>query len=357
MGCTDNGDVSILVTGGAGYIGSHTVLALVQAGDEVVVADNLINSSPVVIDRLTELTGRRIPFERVDVGDEEAVARVIETHEVEEVIHFAGLKSVAESVADPLTYYRHNLLSTLNLLNVLDTTGVRRFVFSSSATVYGAEAASPVREEMPTSAANPYGWTKVMLERVLMDLAASNEEWRIGILRYFNPVGAHPSGRLGEDPRGVPNNLMPYVTQVAVGRRDRLTVFGGDYDTVDGTGVRDFIHVEDLAAGHVSALRYLRTTAEPVSLFNLGTGAGTSVLQLVAAFERASGRPVPVQIAGRREGDLAVSYADPSRSNEVLGWRATRTIDDICLDAWRWQSNNPNGYGPPGDGDGAVRAR
>lgn len=336
--------MTILVTGGAGYIGSHVVLRLLQEGVEVVVADNLANASPLVISRLEEIAGRPVFFARIDIADADAVARVVEEHRVDAVIHLAGLKAVGESVAEPLRYYEHNLGSTLALLRTLQARGVRRFVFSSSATVYGPHAPSPVREEGVTSATNPYGWSKVMLEQVLRDLAAADTSWRIGILRYFNPVGAHPSGRIGEDPQGTPNNLLPLVAQVAVGRRQHLTIFGDDYPTADGTGVRDFIHVEDLAAGHVHALRHLQRTDEPVSTFNLGTGVGTSVRELVAAFERASGRAVPVRVAPRRAGDIAVSYADPSLAQRVLGWKAEKSLDDICADAWRWQSQNPLGY-------------
>ncbi|GMA40683.1 UDP-glucose 4-epimerase GalE [Mobilicoccus caccae] len=336
--------MTILVTGGAGYIGSHTVLQLLQGDADVLVADDLSNASPRVLDRLEELSGRPVPLVRIDVSDGASLGDVMDEYEVCEVLHFAGLKAVGESVVEPLRYYRHNLGSTLALLEACQSREVRRLVFSSSATVYGPDATSPVTEGRQTSATNPYGWTKVMIEQILRDLAVADPTWRIGILRYFNPVGAHPSGRLGEDPQGVPNNLLPFVAQVAVGRRDHLTIFGDDYPTPDGTGVRDFIHVEDLARGHVHALTHLRATEEPVSTFNLGTGAGTSVRELVAAFERASGRTIPVQVAERRPGDIAISYADPSVAESVLGWKAEKTIDDICSDAWRWQSRNPEGY-------------
>lgn len=337
--------MTILVTGGAGYIGSHTALTLLAAGADVVIADDLSNSSIRVMDRLRELSSRPVPFEQVDLRDAPSVARVLASHDIDEVIHFAGFKAVGESVAEPLKYYRNNIDSTLVLLDAMQTAGIRRLVFSSSATVYGPDAVSPVNETLPTCATNPYGWTKVMIEQMLRDLAIADPTWRIGILRYFNPGGAHASGLIGEDPRGTPNNLLPYIAQVAVGRRNHLMIFGDDYPTPDGTGVRDFIHVEDLASGHVSALRHLRTTEDPVSTFNLGTGAGTSVLQLIEAFERASGRHIPAKVVDRRPGDLAVSYADPSKAHTVLGWRAARSIDDICADTWRWQTRNPEGYG------------
>lgn len=337
--------MSILVTGGAGFIGSHTVVQLLADGADVVIADDLSNASPRVRERVEEVSGRAVAFERVDVADLAALTRIVDTYEVDEVIHFAGLKAVGESVADPMRYYRTNLGTTLTLLEVMQARGVRRLVFSSSATVYGPGAVSPVGEDAATSATNPYGWTKVMIEQVLRDVALADPTWRIGILRYFNPVGAHPSGRIGEDPQGPPNNLLPCVARVAVGQRRHLTVFGNDYPTPDGTGVRDFIHIDDLASGHIYALRHLRRSEASVDTFNLGTGRGTSVLELVAAFERASGCRIPVEIADRRPGDLAVSYADPSAAQRVLGWRATRTIEDICVDAWRWQSRNPHGYG------------
>lgn len=336
--------MSTLVTGGTGYIGSHTALRLSAAGRDVVILDNFVNSSACVIPRLEELAGRPLAVVDADVADEPALREILADRAVDEVIHFAGLKAVGESVASPLRYYSHNLESTLSLLRAMEATQVRRLVFSSSATVYGPNAPAPTPEDQPTAATNPYGWTKVMLERVLEDLGASDSSWRIALLRYFNPVGAHPSGRIGEDPRGAPNNLLPYVSQVAVGRRDRVRILGDDYPTPDGTGVRDFIHVEDLAAGHVAALDYLRSTQDAVSTFNLGTGVGTSVRELITAFERACGRTIPVEVVERRPGDIAVSYADPSKAQRVLGWRAEKTIDDICADAWRWQSSNPNGY-------------
>lgn len=336
--------MSILVTGGAGYIGSHTVLRLLTGGASVVVVDDLSNSSPRVLERLESLAGRPVPFARIDISDRPSLGGVMDRYDIEAVIHFAGLKAVGESVVQASRYYGHNLRSTLTLIDACHEREVRHLVFSSSATVYGPTATSPMREDLPTSATNPYGWTKVMIEQILRDVAVADPTWRIGILRYFNPVGAHPSGLIGEDPTGLPTNLLPYVAQVAVGRLDCLTIFGDDYPTPDGTGVRDFIHVEDLADGHVSALRHLSTTCDPVSTFNLGTGAGTSVRELVAAFERASGRAVPVRVAGRRPGDVAVSVADPSLAREVLGWSATRSVDDICVDAWRWQSLNPEGY-------------
>ncbi|GAA3969032.1 UDP-glucose 4-epimerase GalE [Gordonia caeni] len=334
----------VLVTGGAGYIGSHTVLQLLAAGHHVEIADDFSNAKSAVVGRLEALAGQTIPVHRVDLTDREATAALLAAEPVDAVIHFAGFKAVGESVAKPLDYYENNLDSTFSVLRAMDAAGVRKFVFSSSATVYGENPVLERTEDMPTSATNPYGWTKVMIEQVLRDLAAADPSWRIAVLRYFNPVGAHTSGDIGEDPSGFPNNLMPFITQVAVGRRDRLSVFGDDYDTVDGTGVRDYIHVEDLAAGHIAALNRLDEITEAWSVWNLGTGQGVSVLQLVDAFARASGREIPYQIAPRRPGDQAANWADPAKANAELGWRADRTVDDMCADSWRWQSQNPNGY-------------
>ncbi len=334
----------VLVSGGAGYIGSHTVIRLAEAGHDVVVVDDFSNAKPTVVSRLEALTGTPIPVHAFDLADVDKTEHLFAHEHVDAVIHFAGFKAVGESVAKPLDYYQNNLDSTFSLLRAMGRHDVRTLVFSSSATVYGAEPQLPMTEDLPTSATNPYGWTKVMIEQVLRDVAAADDRWRIAALRYFNPVGAHPSGEIGEDPSGIPNNLMPFVAQVAVGRREKLSVFGDDYDTPDGTGVRDYIHVDDLAAGHVAALDRISTGTDPMSIWNLGTGQGVSVLQVIKAFERASGRPIPFQIAPRRAGDIAASYADPSRANAELGWRAAKTIDDMCADTWRWQSQNPEGF-------------
>jgi UDP-glucose 4-epimerase len=334
----------VLVSGGAGFIGSHTVVQLVAAGHDVVVVDSFVNSKPSVVGRVEALTGEPLTLHAFDLTDRDKTAHLFESEAIDAVIHFAGLKAVGESVARPLQYYENNLGTTFSLLRAMERHGVERLVFSSSATVYGAEPPVPMHEDLPTSATNPYGWTKVMQEQVFRDVAAVHPDWRIALLRYFNPVGAHPSGTMGEDPSDIPNNLMPYLAQVAVGRRERLGIFGGDYPTPDGTGVRDYIHVEDLAAGHIAALHRLAATDESVSTWNLGTGHGTSVLELLHAFERACGRELPYEILARRPGDIAVSYADPSRANAELGWRAERTVDDMCADAWRWQSQNPHGY-------------
>ena len=333
----------ILVTGGAGYIGSHTVLALLQAGQPVVVLDNLSNASAEALARVERLAGHPAPLVVGDIRDAALLRRVLAEHRPCAVMHFAGLKAVGESVARPLEYYENNVTGTATLLRELAAAGVTRFVFSSSATVYGDPQALPITEDMPTAPTNPYGRTKWMIEFMLEDLARADPRWAIGILRYFNPVGAHPSGLIGEDPRGVPNNLMPFVAQVAVGRRERLSVFGGDWPTSDGTGVRDYIHVVDLARGHLAALE--RTARTPGAFtVNLGTGHGHSVLEMVRAFEQASGRPVPVTIVERRPGDIAACWADPSRARALLGWQAELGLQAMCADAWRWQSGNPDGY-------------
>jgi UDP-glucose 4-epimerase len=334
---------NILLTGAAGYIGSHTWLALLAAGFRVVGVDDFSNSSPEVLRRLQALSGQEPVFERADVCDEAAMQALFERHRVAATVHFAAFKAVGESAARPLDYYRNNLGGLLCVCRVMQRQGVGRFVFSSSATVYGQAERLPLTEDAPLSATSPYGQTKLMGEQILRDLAAATPGWQTAILRYFNPVGAHESGRIGEDPRGLPNNLMPYVAQVAVGRLPRLAVFGNDYPTIDGTGVRDYIHVEDLAAGHVAALR--RLFDHPGSLtVNLGTGRGSSVLEVVAAYARASGRDVPYEIKPRRPGDVAACYADPALARSLLGWQARHDLDRMCADSWRWQSTNPEGY-------------
>ena len=334
----------VLVTGGAGYIGSHTILTLLERGDDVIVVDNFANSSPVALDRVAGIAGRSPRLHRMDVSDETALDAVFAAEKPEAVIHFAGLKAVGESVAEPLRYYAENLGTTFALLSTMQRHDVRTLVFSSSATVYGDHQNAPYREDGGMlDASNPYGQTKVMLERVLTDVALADPRWRIALLRYFNPIGAHESGLIGEDPRGVPNNLAPYVAQVAVGRLPEVGVFGDDYATADGTGERDYIHVVDLAEGHVAALEHLRTH-EGVRAWNLGTGRATSVLELIAAFEKASGRPIPHRVLPRREGDLAQAWADTTRAEQELGWRARRGVAEMAEDAWRWQSGNPQGY-------------
>lgn len=334
----------VLVTGGAGYIGSHTAIQLIAAGHDVLVVDSFANAKPTVIGRLEAITGKALLVYAFDLRDTDKTEDLFAREQIDAVIHFAGHKAVGESVQKPLEYYENNLNSTLVLAGAMARHTVTKLVFSSSATVYGANAPVPMTEDLPTSATNPYGWTKVMIEQILRDVAVAQPEWRIALLRYFNPVGAHASGTIGEDPSDIPNNLVPYLSQVAVGRRERLQIFGDDYDTPDGTPLRDYIHVEDLAAGHIAALSRLATTESPVSTWNLGTGVGTSVLDVLHAFERAVGRALPYEIVGRRAGDIAASYADPHRANAELGWTATRTIDDMCADSWRWQSQNPNGY-------------
>jgi UDP-glucose 4-epimerase len=334
----------VLVSGGAGYIGSHTVLQLIAAGHDVLVVDNFANAKPTVVNRLEALSGRHLPVHAFDLRDADKTEHLFAHEQIDAVIHFAGHKAVGESVEKPLEYYENNLGSTFSLVRAMQRHQVTKLVFSSSATVYGEHATAPFGEDLPTSATNPYGWTKVMIEQVLRDVAAAEQGWRVALLRYFNPVGAHPSGTIGEDPAGIPNNLVPYLAQVAVGRREKLSVFGDDYDTPDGTPLRDYIHVEDLAAGHVAALARLGSTDSPVSTWNLGTGHGTSVLEMLAAFGRAVGRDLPYEVVGRRPGDIAASYADPSRAQAELGWTARRTIDDMCADTWRWQEQNPHGY-------------
>jgi len=335
--------MKVLVSGGAGYIGSHTVVRLVEAGHDVVIVDNFSNSVPAVLGRLESLTGTALPLHSFDVCDVDKTEYLFAVEDFDAVIHFAGFKAVGESVAKPLDYYENNLGSTFSLVRAMQRYGVPKLVFSSSATVYGNDQAGAT-EDRPTYATNPYGWTKVMQEQVLRDVAVAAPEMRFALLRYFNPVGAHPSGTIGEDPSEVPNNLMPYIAQVAVGRREKLQVFGDDYDTLDGTGVRDYIHVEDLAAGHVAALESLTTTDDAVNVWNLGSGRGTSVLELLRAFEKAVGRELPYEVVGRRPGDVASSYADPSKANAELGWRTVKTVEEMCADTWRWQSQNPQGY-------------
>ena len=334
----------ILVTGGAGYIGSHTVVELLSRGDDVTIVDSLVNSKPEAVRRIAELAQRAPAFHRIDLVDGAALNAVMAARPVDAVIHFAGLKAVGESVSIPLRYYQNNLCSTIELLGSMRAHGVRNLVFSSSATVYGVPETVPIREDFPLSATNPYGRTKLMIEEMLRDLHHAHPEMGIALLRYFNPVGAHASGRIGEDPNGIPNNLLPFVSQVAVGKLKRLRVFGNDYPTPDGTGVRDYIHVVDLALGHLAALRRLAEHPGELLTVNLGTGHGYSVLDMVRAFEQASGRPVPYDIVPRRPGDVATCYADPARARELLGWEATRGIEQMCADAWRWQSMNPQGY-------------
>jgi len=335
--------MNILVTGGAGYIGAHTSVELLKAGHKVVVLDNFCNSHVEALSRIERITGKKPVLVRADVRDQAAVEAALKEHACEAVIHFAGLKAVGESVANPLLYYDNNVVGSLCLLMAMQTTGVRTLVFSSSATVYGEPKQLPYTEDHSLSALNPYGQTKLTVENMLRDLHGSAPEWRIAILRYFNPVGAHVSGLIGEDPQGIPQNLMPFIAQVAVGRREKLMVFGNDYPTQDGTGVRDYIHVTDLAEGHVAALNYLRTNDKRLTV-NLGTGKGHSVLELAKAFEKASGKKIPYQIVARRPGDLAAYWADTKLAAQILNWKAGRTLEDMCADSWRWQSNNPNGY-------------
>ena len=337
--------MNVLVTGGAGYIGSHTCLELLESGYGVVVIDNLCNSNPKSLDRVRELTGKEIKFYEGDVRDEQLLERIFAENEIDCVIHFAGLKAVGESVAKPWEYYDNNLNSTLVLTKVMKKVGMKKIIFSSSATVYTADNEMPLRETSRTGGCtNPYGWTKYMTEQILSGMANAEPDWSIVLLRYFNPIGAHESGRIGEDPRGIPNNLMPYITQVAVGRRPELSVYGNDYDTHDGTGVRDYIHVVDLAKGHVAAVKYALSNSG-CEVFNLGTGTGYSVLDMVHTFREVNNVALPYKIVERRPGDIATCYADPAKSASVLGWTAEKTLADMCRDSWNWQSNNPMGYG------------
>ena len=337
--------MNVLVTGGAGYIGSHTCLELLESGYGVVVIDNLCNSNPKSLDRVQELTGKTLKFYEGDVRDETLLAKIFTENEIGCVIHFAGLKAVGESVAKPWEYYDNNLNSTLVLTKVMKQFGMKNIIFSSSATVYTADNEMPLKETSRTGGCtNPYGWTKYMTEQILSGMATAEPDWSIVLLRYFNPIGAHKSGRIGEDPRGIPNNLMPYLTQVAVGRREELSVFGDDYDTPDGTGVRDYIHVVDLAKGHVAAVRYAAENSG-CEVFNLGTGTGYSVLDMVHTFIDANRVPVPYKIVDRRPGDIATCYADPTKSLEKLGWKAELGLTEMCRDSWNWQKNNPMGYG------------
>lgn len=337
--------MSILVTGGAGYIGSHTCVELLEAGYDVVVVDNLYNASPEALKRVEKITGKNVTFYEADILDKEALNKIFDANKIEAVIHFAGYKAVGESVRKPIEYYYNNMTGTLVLCDVMRAHGVKNIVFSSSATVYGDPAQIPITENCPKGQpTNPYGWTKSMLEQVLTDIHTSDPEWNVILLRYFNPIGAHKSGMIGEDPKGIPNNLLPYIAQVAVGKREMLGVFGNDYDTPDGTGVRDYIHVVDLAAGHVKAIEKLRENPG-VEIYNLGTGNGYSVLQVVAAFEKACGHAIPYEIKPRREGDIATCYCDPQKAKNELGWVAKYGIDEMCEDSWRWQSTNPDGYG------------
>ncbi len=337
--------MNILVTGGSGYIGSHTCLELLENGYGVVVIDNLCNSNPKSLERVRSLTGKDIKFYEGDVRDEELLRKIFAENKIDAVIHFAGLKAVGESVAQPWRYYDNNLNSTLVLTKVMNEVGVKRIIFSSSATVYSGDNEMPLRETSRTgNCTNPYGWTKYMTEQILSGMAFADKEWSVVLLRYFNPIGAHPSGLIGEDPRGIPNNLMPYITQVAIGRREYLSIYGDDYDTHDGTGVRDYIHVVDLSKGHVAAVKYAVNNLG-CDVFNLGTGTGYSVLDMVKAFEEANGLKLPYKIVARRPGDLATCYADPAKSEKVLGWKAEKTLVDMCRDSWNWQSKNPMGFG------------
>ena len=336
--------MKILLTGGAGYIGSHTAVELASAGYEVVIADNFSNSSPVVIDRLETITGKRFPLYEINVADKAALEKVFEENKIDAVIHFAGFKSVGESVKVPLSYYRNNIDTTLSLMEVMDKFGCKNLIFSSSATVYGKRASLPYREDMETGpCTNPYGWTKLFIEQIITDHAKADPDFSAVLLRYFNPVGAHESGLIGEDPKDIPNNLVPYIARVAVGTLPHLSVFGNDYPTKDGTGIRDYIHVTDLAKGHTAAVNFAKNH-KGTEIINLGTGNGTSVLEMVKAYSAASGKDIPYKIAPRREGDIAECYADATKAMELLGWKTDFSVDDMCRDSWNWQSKNPNGY-------------
>ncbi|HEY8500460.1 MAG TPA: UDP-glucose 4-epimerase GalE [Clostridia bacterium] len=336
--------MAILVTGGAGYIGSHTCVELLQAGYEIVVVDNLVNSKEESLTRIREITGKHLTFYKADLLDKQAINEIFKNESIEAVIHFAGLKAVGESVSVPLRYYHNNITGTLTLLEVMQSRGVKKIVFSSSATVYGNPHTVPITEDFPVlNATNPYGQSKIIIERILSDLYISEPGWNIAILRYFNPIGAHPSGRIGEDPNGIPNNLVPYITQVAIGKLKVLNIYGSDYETPDGTGIRDYIHVVDLAAGHIKALQKLNENPGMV-VYNLGTGKGYSVLETVNTFSKVTGKEIPYRFVERRPGDIAVSFADPSKAKNELGWSAKYGLEEMCTDAWRWQQNNPEGY-------------
>lgn len=337
--------MSILVTGGAGYIGSHTCVELLNAGYEITVVDNYYNSSPKSLERVKELTGKDFKFYECDIRDTDGMDKIFKDNKIDAVIHFAGLKAVGESCQKPLEYYDNNIGGTLKLCEVMRNNGCKNIVFSSSATVYGMNNISPLKETMKTGGTtNPYGTTKYMIEIILEDICKADSEWNVTLLRYFNPIGAHKSGRIGENPNGIPNNLMPYITQVAIGKREFLSVYGDDYDTHDGTGVRDYIHVVDLAEGHVKAVENILEGSKGVQIFNLGTGIGYSVLDIVKAFNKAYGKELPYKIAPRRAGDIATCYSDPSKAEKILGWKAKRGIEEMCEDSWRWQSTNPNGF-------------
>ena len=336
--------MAILVTGGAGYIGSHTCVELQNAGYDVVVLDNLSNASEKSLDRVEALTGKKVTFYKGDILDRDILNKIFAEQKIESCIHFAGLKAVGESVAKPWEYYNNNIAGTLTLVDVMRQNGCKNIIFSSSATVYGDPAEIPITENCPKGqCTNPYGWTKSMMEQIMTDVQKANPDMNVILLRYFNPVGAHESGRIGEDPKGIPNNLMPYISQVAVGKLERLGVFGDDYDTPDGTGVRDYIHVVDLAKGHVKAINYIFSNPG-LDVINLGTGVGYSVLDMVKAFSKACGKEIPYEIKPRRAGDIAMCYADPAKAARVLGWKAEKGLDEMCADSWRWQSQNPNGY-------------